>query len=79
MPKKINIKMPNVSNKTQDEWVNKGKETDFIKNQNKIVKMKRLTIDISEELHSQIKVYCAKKGLKMADEIRRILKEKFRG
>lgn len=34
------------------------------------VKMKRLTIDIPEESHRQIKSSCSEKGIKIADEIR---------
>lgn len=39
--------------------------------------MKRLTIDISADLHSAIKVSCAQRGVKMADAIRQILKDEF--
>ena len=42
-------------------------------------KMKRLTIDVSEELHRRIKVACAGRGAKMADEIRALLKQEFSG
>ena len=34
---------------------------------------KRLTIDISEELHRAIKSQCAQRGAKMADEVRELL------
>ena len=40
-------------------------------------KMKRLTIDVSAELHSAIKVDCARKGIKMADAIRDLLASEF--
>lgn len=40
-------------------------------------KMKRLTIDVSAELHSAIKVDCARKGIKMADAIRDLLTNEF--
>lgn len=40
-------------------------------------KMKRLTIDVPQELHSKIKVACALRGAKMADEIRAILEREF--
>lgn len=43
------------------------------------VRMKRLTIDVSAELHSAIKVDCARRGIKMADAIRDILASEFRG
>jgi len=40
-------------------------------------KMKRLTIDVSANLHSAIKIECARKGVKMADAIRDILESEF--
>lgn len=39
--------------------------------------MKRLTIDISAELHANVKAICARRGIKMSDAIRDILEEKF--
>ena len=39
--------------------------------------MKRLTIDVPEDLHTRIKVQCAQKGVKMADVIRSLLAEHF--
>jgi hypothetical protein len=39
--------------------------------------MKRLTIDLPASLHTRVKVACAQRGVKMADEIRRLLEEKF--
>jgi len=42
------------------------------------VAMKRLTIDIPEELHTRVKMQCAARGRKMADEIRALLEEHFR-
>ena len=41
--------------------------------------MKRLTIDVSVDLHSAIKVSCAQRGVKMADAIREILEDEFGG
>ena len=40
-------------------------------------KQKRLTIDILESLHRNIKVDCAQRGVKMADEIRDLLEKRF--
>lgn len=40
-------------------------------------KMKRLTIDVSADLHSAIKVDCARRGIKMADAIRGLLTNEF--
>lgn len=39
--------------------------------------MKRLTIDIPESLHRQIKSECALRGTKIADEVRELLVKKF--
>lgn len=39
--------------------------------------MKRLTIDIPESLHTRVKSQCAKRGAKMADEIRALLESHF--
>ena len=39
--------------------------------------MKRLTIDIPESLHTRVKSQCAKRGAKMADEIRALLEAHF--
>ncbi len=39
--------------------------------------MKRLTIDVSENLHRRIKMACARDGLKIADEVRSLLEKRF--
>ena len=54
-----------------DAWVDK-RETD----ENE--KVKRLTIDIPESLHREIKAQCAMRGAKIADEIRELLIQKYR-
>ena len=41
--------------------------------------MKRLTIDVSASLHRKIKMGCAARGVKMADEIRELLEGHFNG
>jgi hypothetical protein len=41
-------------------------------------KMKRLTIDIPESLHRNIKSQCAMRGTKIADEVRELLLQKYR-
>ena len=41
------------------------------------VKMKRLTIDISESMHRRIKSQCAMNGTKIADEVRELLNQKY--
>ncbi|HEB0103868.1 TPA: hypothetical protein RYX73_004697 [Serratia marcescens] len=42
-----------------------------------IEKMKRLTIDIPENLHKAIKSACALRGTKIADEVRELLYDKY--
>lgn len=62
-------KAKNTSAAATDDWVkNRSAEE---------IKMKRLTIDVSEELHRRIKSNCAGKGVKMADEIRALLEQHF--
>jgi hypothetical protein len=39
--------------------------------------MKRFTIDVPAELHTRIKVECARRGLKMADVIRDLSEREF--
>jgi hypothetical protein len=41
--------------------------------------MKRLTVDLPESLHKRVKAGCAMRGVKMADEIRRLLEANFPG
>jgi ParG len=52
---------------TPEDWVDK-RHTEA---------MKRLTIDIPASLHSRVKVACAQRGVKMADEIRELLEAHF--
>ena len=54
-----------------DAWVEKREA------QEEKPKMKRLTIDVSEELHRQIKADCALRGTKIADEVRELLLKKY--
>lgn len=39
---------------------------------------KRLSVDIPAELHTRIKVICARRGTKIADEVRALLEKEFR-
>jgi hypothetical protein len=39
--------------------------------------MKRFTIDVPVELHTRIKVDCARRHLKMADIVRELLEREF--
>ena len=90
MTKKVPIKAKSKTatpSKAADEWV-EGKEveqsapdseqaTSASGQGNDKQKMKRLTIDVSENLHRRIKVECASRGVKMADEIRGLLEREF--
>lgn len=39
--------------------------------------MKRLTIDIPENLHRKLKAQCAMEGQKIADAVRKLLERKY--
>lgn len=39
--------------------------------------MKRLTIDVPESLHRRIKMACAEKGVRMADDLRELLERTY--
>ena len=54
-----------------DDWVESRKTEATAE------KMKRLTFDVSEALHRRIKTQCAGKGVKMTDELRALLEERF--
>lgn len=72
--KKVSIGTKPTNKPTQekaDAWVDK-RETD----ENE--KVKRLTIDIPESLHREIKAQCAMRGAKIADEVRELLIQKYR-
>jgi len=60
---------------TADQWVSAANAEPAAEP----VPMKRLTIDIPESLHRQIKTQCAARGLRMADEIRTLLENHFLG
>lgn len=70
---------PTKNVKNVDEWVtNRGNAmVDVNEQSNEVQKMKRLTIDVPQDLHARIKVSCAQKGIKMADRIRELLEREF--
>lgn len=39
--------------------------------------VKRLTLDLDPDLHRRIKTSCARRGVKMVDEIRELLQKHF--
>lgn len=53
---------------TADDWVNNRAAPEGLK---------RLTFDISASLHTRIKVACAKRGVKMADDLRELLERHY--
>ena len=73
MNKKIDFSQPNKTTKKRlaDSWVEMGSES--VKKKSS----KRLTIDIPIDLHTAIKVFCAKKGVKINEEIIPILQKYF--
>ncbi|WP_336277065.1 plasmid partition protein ParG [Bartonella sp. CB178] len=73
MSKKIKIGTKPTSKSipaTADAWV----ESRTI---NTDERMKRLTIDVPESLHRSIKMSCASRGTKIADEVRELLIQKY--
>jgi len=84
MSKKVQFtKRPAVSTApvNADAWVNANQGNDReTKVETPVMPeepMKRLTIDIPETLHTRVKSQCAKRGSKMADEIRALLETHF--
>ena len=64
--------------KTADGWVQGNDAFPVTKVENMPAEtMKRLTIDVPANLHARIKVACAQRGTKMADEIRALLEQNF--
>ncbi|UNE53769.1 hypothetical protein [Bartonella machadoae] len=55
---------------TADAWVESHKDK-------RDGAMKRLTIDVPESLHRLIKMSCASRGTKIADEVRELLSQKY--
>jgi hypothetical protein len=66
-------KPKNTTATTPDDWV----ASRVIPEPTVEVKMKRLTLDVPEELHRKIKAACANRGVKMVDEIRVLLEAHF--
>ncbi len=74
MKKTVSIKP---KGKTQEQAVDNWVSARTTLTESDSEKMKRLTIDVPENLHKRIKTYCAANGLIMADEIRGMLEKKF--
>jgi predicted DNA binding CopG/RHH family protein len=61
-----------------DEWVaNQSAPDATATTEPSAEKMKRLTIDIPEELHKAIKAQSAMRGRKIVDELRELLAQKY--
>jgi hypothetical protein len=72
MTKKVAIAHPRTVTRP-DDWVNqKPAPADD-------VPMKRLTLDIPEDLHTRIKITCAANRQKMIDVLRAVLEREFPG
>lgn len=79
MPKKITMTAKQ-SSATADDWVAGSATTEITAPEteaSEAIAVKRLTIDIPEELHARIKSQCALRRSKMADEIRKLLENSF--
>ena len=72
MAKKVPIADKPKREKEAESWVSSGGGKSVSSG-----KMKRLTIDVSEQLHKRIKIECATKGMNMADAIRELLEKNF--
>ena len=71
MSKKVNFAArPATPSPAADQWVN---ERVVVAPPPAAVPMKRLTIDLEATQHTRFKTVCAQHGLKMADELRRLL------
>ncbi|SEJ07601.1 plasmid segregation centromere-binding protein ParG [Nitrosomonas eutropha] len=77
--KKVQIGMRPTANKptstNADDWVTSRGEKSDTPTIVVTEKMKRLTIDIAEDLHRNIKRECATQGINIADVVRELLNE----
>ena len=80
MNKRVSFARPTKARRNAEDWVSgaaaeAGGPASSAESAD--VPMKRLTIDIQEELHRRVKVGCALRGEKIADVVRRFLEEEF--
>lgn len=74
MSKKVNFAArPAMPSPAADQWVNERATAP----PPVTVPMKRLTIDLEATQHTRFKTLCAQRGLKMADELRRLLEHRI--
>jgi hypothetical protein len=75
MSKKVNFAArPTTPSPAADQWVS---ERSVAPATVTAVPMKRLTIDLEAAQHTRFKSLCAQKGLKMADELRRLVEQRI--
>ena len=80
MAKKVNFGgRPVEKSMAVDQWVESREPVSVAGADEGVGVMKRLTIDLAEGLHKRVKAGCAMRGVKMADEIRRLLEANFPG
>ena len=60
-----------------DTWVEHRVKESPAGEEVKPVKMKRLTIDIPDEMHRRFKIACATRDVRMADAIREMLAREY--
>jgi predicted DNA binding CopG/RHH family protein len=85
MAKKVNIgqKPSSISDATElDQWVSTPRALESTESQSlsstpEPVKMKRLTLDIPEDLHKAIKTRAVVEGVPMANMLRSLLEEHY--
>ncbi|MTW18799.1 hypothetical protein GJ689_21595 [Rhodoplanes serenus] len=72
--KVVPVKMPGFDSRKADAFVTGGAAD---ATEHAPVRTKRFTIDVPLDLHARVKIACARRGLNMADELRRILEQEF--
>lgn len=70
--KTIAFKTPTVSQDAAEKWVEARAKPAPVQ------PMKRLTLDITADLHRDLKVHCARTGLNMADLCRELIQKALR-
>lgn len=68
--KRVSIGLKPGAQKLADEWVSEPSMAAPVEEGTSALVMKRLTIDIPEDLHRTLKVKAATEGVKMADLVR---------
>ena len=68
--KRVSIGLKPGAQKLADEWVSEPSMAAPVEEGTSALVMKRLTIDIPEDLHRILKVKAATEGVKMADLVR---------